>query len=138
MNNEQNWVGKRVLVVEDSEIMRDEIAALYNSLGIEVVAQAKNGVEALEKIEAQKPDFVSMDIIMPEMHGIDCCRIVHKKYPEIPVLFLSCLTSAPVMQKAFEAEFPLKNFVEKPPKKEILQECMSNLFAQRDAESKQA
>ena len=72
----------KVLVVDDSSRMRSSLTQSFHDLGHEVVAEAQNGVEALELINELHPDLVTMDIIMPEMDGIECYRLLRSlSYP---------------------------------------------------------
>ena len=63
----ESWHGKKILVVDDSESIRKDLVALYQSVGLEVVGEASDGVIAIEEYQQKKPDMVSMDIIMPNM-----------------------------------------------------------------------
>lgn len=58
------------LVVDDAKIMRLNIKNMLESLGHQVIGEAENGFEAIEKYKVLKPDFVTMDITMPIAHGI--------------------------------------------------------------------
>lgn len=63
----------KVLVVEDSKAQREMISDLLKGMGLKV-SVACDGVEALEKIEGNRPDLVVLDIIMPRMNGYELCR----------------------------------------------------------------
>lgn len=82
----------RVLVVDDSTFIRKVISRiLEKDQGIQVVGTADNGVEALEKIEALRPDVVTMDVEMPRMNGIEALKKIMSTRP-LPVIMLSGLT----------------------------------------------
>ncbi len=63
----------KILIVDDTETMRLYEHMLLSGQGYEL-DMAENGVQALEKVKSFKPDLVLMDIMMPEMDGIECCR----------------------------------------------------------------
>ncbi len=80
----------RVLVVDDHTIVRDGICALLSlAADIEVVGEAENGREALDKVRQLAPDVVLMDIAMPAMDGLEATRRMHKEYPQTKVLTLT-------------------------------------------------
>lgn len=61
----------KILIVDDAKVMRFHISKLLKELGHEVIAEAKNGYEAIEEYKKEKPDFVTMDVQMPSENGID-------------------------------------------------------------------
>jgi two-component system response regulator NreC len=80
----------KVLVVDDHTIVRDGICSLLGVLDdIEVVGQASNGKEALEKITSLCPDVVLMDIAMPIMGGLEATRRIHKRFPDVKIMVLT-------------------------------------------------
>jgi DNA-binding NarL/FixJ family response regulator len=80
----------KVLVVDDHTIVRDGICALLSLAGdIEVVGEATNGNEALQKIREIHPDVVLMDIAMPIMGGLEATRRISKEFPKTKVLVLT-------------------------------------------------
>ena len=80
----------RVLVVDDHIVVRKGIRALLaTEADIEVVGEAENGKEALQKVAELGPDIVVMDIVMPEMNGLEATKQIYKKYPKTRVVMLS-------------------------------------------------
>lgn len=80
----------KVLVVDDHTIVRDGICALLGLvMDMEVVGEATNGREALEKVEQLLPDVVLMDIAMPIMGGLEATRRIHREFPGTKVLALT-------------------------------------------------
>ncbi len=82
----------RVLVVDDSPFMRILIKdMLENDRDIKVVAVAKNGKDALQKIKNTQPDIITLDVEMPIMDGLECLQHIMKHNP-LPVIMLSSFT----------------------------------------------
>ncbi len=104
----------KVLVVDDSAFMRRVISDMLNSsAGIEVVATARNGIEALEKMVTYEPQVITLDVEMPKMDGITTLKQVMRNRPT-PVIMLSSLThkgSKETMDALFSGAL---DFVPKP------------------------
>jgi DNA-binding NarL/FixJ family response regulator len=82
----------RVMVVDDKQITRNGLRELINSRpdeGIEVVGEASTGSEALEQCALLHPDVVIMDVVMPDMGGIEATRRLSQNQPEVAVLMFS-------------------------------------------------
>jgi len=80
----------RVLVTDDHTLVRDGIRSLLTLVAdVEVVGDAKNGKEALEKVRQLVPDVVLMDLAMPIMGGLETTRRIHREFPKTKVLVLT-------------------------------------------------
>ena len=94
----------KVLVVDDHTIVRDGICALLSlTPDIEVVGEASNGCEALEKVKQLVPDVIVMDIAMPVMGGLEATRMVRDEFPNIKVLVLTQYEDKEYVFPAIEA-----------------------------------
>ena len=83
----------RILLAEDEESLLDAIKLNLELEGYEVVT-AKNGNEAIRKSESQRFNMMILDIMMPELNGIEVCRQVRLKNVDIPILFLTAKDSS--------------------------------------------
>ena len=80
----------RVIIVDDHDLMRETVRSIVESLpGVEVVGEAKNGRVAVQLARDKKPAVVIMDVIMPEMDGIEATRLITTEMPEVKVIALS-------------------------------------------------
>ena len=75
-------MSKKVLIVDDAAFLRMQLKEMFVKCGAEVVGEAANGAECLEKYPLLKPDLVTMDITMPDMDGITVLKVLKEKYPE--------------------------------------------------------
>jgi two-component system chemotaxis response regulator CheY len=101
-----------VLIVDDALFMRMMIKDILSKDGFVVVGEAENGAEAVEKYENLKPDLVTMDIVMPEMDGIEAVRSIIKIDPGARVLMCSAMGQQPLVVEALEAG--ARDFIIKP------------------------
>ncbi len=94
----------RVLLADDHTLVRSGFRALIQELeGIDVVAEAADGREALRLVGKHRPDVVLMDIAMPELNGLDATARMKKQFPKVPVLLLSMHNSDEYVSKALAA-----------------------------------
>jgi DNA-binding NarL/FixJ family response regulator len=91
----------RVLVVEDYEPMRKTVrATLQKRHDLQIVGEASDGLEAVQKAVELKPDLILMDIGLPSQNGIEAAREIRELVPKAKILFLSQETSPEVIQEA--------------------------------------
>ncbi len=111
-------MGKRILIVDDSSMMRKMIKEVLASDGHEVVGEAKNGVEAMELYRALVPDLVTMDITMREMDGLAAAREIIADDPSATVIFLTNLNREQYEKEALSTG--ARGFVGKNEHQQIL------------------
>ncbi|MEG0286093.1 MULTISPECIES: response regulator [Vagococcus] len=93
-------MSKTVLVVDDAVFMRMKLKDLLEKNGYEVIGEAQNGVEAIEKYKAIKPDVILMDIIMPEMDGIEAIKRIKKMDSEAKIIVCSAMGQQSIVMEA--------------------------------------
>ncbi len=93
----------KVLVVDDSLIIRKKVTKLVEKLGHEVVHGAKNGQEAIEQYIALKPDLVTMDITMPDMNGIEAVEHIIKDDSEAKIIMVTSHGQEDMVIKSIKA-----------------------------------
>jgi len=101
-----------VLIVDDALFMRMMIKDILKNAGIDVVGEAENGLEAVDKYGRLKPDLVTMDIVMPEMDGIEAAKQILGKDPAARIIMCSAMGQQPLVVEALEAG--AKDFIVKP------------------------
>ena len=106
----------RVLIVDDAAVMRKMIRDIFASDEFEIVGEAADGVEAVAKFNELKPDLVTMDIVMPQMSGIDATKQVLATRPDAVVIICSALGQESLVMEAIEAG--ASDFIVKPFKAE--------------------
>lgn len=79
----------RVLIADDHALFRDGLRSLLEARGVDVVAEARTGREAVVLARAHTPDVVLMDLTMPEMGGLDATRLISAELPDVRVVVLT-------------------------------------------------
>src|SRR2546428_13563819 len=92
--------------------MRTMISDILAQAGFEIVGEAETGVQAVDKYKQLKPDLVTMDIVMPDMGGIDAVREITKFDPDAKILMCSAMGQQALVVEAIQAG--AKDFVVKP------------------------
>ncbi len=92
----------RVLIAEDETIIRLDVRALLEKAGHEVVAEARDGLEAVELAAAHAPDLIVMDVRMPHMDGIDAARAITAARP-VPIVMLTAYAEGDLVARASDA-----------------------------------
>ncbi|CAN5637910.1 chemotaxis protein CheY [soil metagenome] len=105
-------MSQTVLICDDAIFMRTMIGDILTQAGFNVVGQAETGVQAVEKYRELRPDFVTMDIVMPEMGGIDAVREIVKDDPGAKILMCSAMGQQALVIEAIQAG--ARDFVVKP------------------------
>ena len=79
----------RVLIADDHALFRDGLKSLLDARGVDVVAEARNGREAVSLAGQHNPEIVLMDLTMPEMTGLEATRLISANLPDVKVVVLT-------------------------------------------------
>ncbi|MBI5509774.1 MAG: response regulator [Deltaproteobacteria bacterium] len=118
---------KRVLVVDDAIFMRNMIKDIFANEAFEVVGEAANGVEAVEKYRELKPDLTTMDIVMPFKSGIEATKEILAFDREAVIIMCSALGQESLVMEAIDAG--AADFVVKPFKPEDVTRVVHKVLA---------
>jgi two-component system chemotaxis response regulator CheY len=103
---------KRVLIADDASFMRQMIRDIIEPEGFEVVGEASDGVEVVEKYKQLRPDLVMMDIVMPKRSGIDAVKAIKAEDAGARVVMCSALGQDALVREALQAG--ASDFIVKP------------------------
>lgn len=95
----------RFAVVDDAAFLRELIKNIVTSAGGVCVGEAENGSDAVILIENTIPDLVFLDMVMPEMTGIEAAKIIKETNPEIKIIGCSTIDDQDLIDRALEAGF---------------------------------
>ena len=102
----------KILIVDDAAFMRMMIKDILTKNGYEVVAEAANGVQAVELYKTHRPDLVTMDITMPEMDGIEAVKQIKAVNPGAKIVMCSAMGQQSMVMDAIKAG--ANDFIVKP------------------------
>jgi len=119
----------KILVVDDAKVMRYHISKLLKELGHEVIAQARDGYEAIEEYKKNRPDFITMDLEMPTIKnikgGIGAVEELLKIDSEVIIIMISAQTDKGNVSAALAKG--AKNYINKPITAEKLEDMIKHL-----------
>src|ERR1700712_3296908 len=93
-----------VMIVDDHPLLREGIAALVNAeCDMRVTAEAGNGAEAVERFRAHRPDVTLMDLVMPEMDGVEATIAIRAEFPQARIVMLTTYSGDAKAMRALKA-----------------------------------
>jgi two-component system, chemotaxis family, chemotaxis protein CheY len=121
----------RILVADDASFMRQTIREILESEGHEVVAEASDGIQAVEEFKKHHPDLVTMDIVMPRRSGIDAVRGIVQLDRKARIVMCSALGQETLVNEALQAG--ASDFIVKPFKPEAVAATLRRVLEKADA-----
>ncbi len=120
--------GRTVVVIDDSRVQRRRLRELYESLGFQCVAEADNGLDGLGVCEAHQPDLVSLDVLMPVMHGVEAVGYIREAGTARHVVLVSALNDLEDVAKLRPKGYTPDAIFSKKDSRESFREVLSNIF----------
>ena len=117
----------RVLVVDDAKFMRHMIKGILVGMGWEVVGEAADGRDATQKYKELSPDVVTMDIVMPDMSGIEALKEIREADADAKVVMISAIDQREPLMEALK--LGAVDYIVKPFEKERVTEAMQRVVA---------
>ncbi|MDO5687051.1 MAG: response regulator [Neisseria sp.] len=119
----------KLMIVDDSNIIRKRIERSFNATQFELVAVAGDGAEAVEKFQQFQPDVVTMDLTMPNMDGLECIQKLREISKEVSILVVSALSDKATGLKALQ--YGARGFICKPFTDDQLVAALNKLVQQK-------
>ena len=102
----------KIIIVDDNDLIRTLLRGILRAEDCEIIGEARNGTLALELIEKSKPDIVLLDVLMPEMDGLETLQNIKQQYPEIIVVMITGSPSKDNVKESIEGG--ASGFIVKP------------------------
>jgi two-component system chemotaxis response regulator CheY len=133
MYPQKNQLDSRVLIVDDMASTRGLIKDMLRELGFTNVSMARNGREALQKVQDENADLVISDQLMDDMTGTELLEALRKdpKLADIPFIMVSAVRDAPAIDSALD--LGVDDYIAKPISMGLLQRKISDVFRRRSA-----
>jgi len=109
---------KRLLVTDDALIMRTIIKDIARQAGWEIAGEAASGVECVARFRETRPDLVTLDIVMPEMDGVEALRTIRQEHPDAKVVMVSAIDQKAKLSECIA--LGALDFIVKPFDREVL------------------
>lgn len=103
---------KRIMVVDDSRLVRVQLEDVLKGTDYQIAAYCRSGEDAIAQYAEVKPDLVTMDIIMPGMDGLDAAEIILENDPDARIVMVSSLAYGDTFERA--RAIGTKGFIDKP------------------------
>jgi len=116
----------KVLIVDDSLIMRRNIKKYMSSLGHNIIGEAKNANEALDFCKDNKPDLITMDVAMPGMNGLDVIKKIKDISKYFTIIMVTSYGKNQIVKKALQEG--AQGYILKPVTAEKLYESISKIY----------
>ncbi|URD67955.1 response regulator [Conchiformibius steedae DSM 2580] len=117
----------KLMIVDDSNIIRNRIERSMDNMDIEVVATASNGEDAVELFMQHRPDLITMDLTMPKVDGLECIKRIRALSSDVSILVVSALSDRQTGLRALQ--YGARGFICKPFTEEQLMLAFNKLLA---------
>ncbi|TMN21392.1 response regulator [Lentibacillus cibarius] len=116
----------KILVTDDAAFMRMQLKNNLTQLGHEVIGEAENGQDAVEKYKELEPELITMDITMPEMNGVEAVKEIKKLNSDVKIIMCSAMGQQEMVLEAIRAG--ANDFIVKPFSADRIKEALEKVL----------
>jgi len=118
---------KSIVIVDDSAMIRNSLRPIYESLGLEILGEFAYGLDALEGIRSLQPDYLSLDIILPDMNGFEILEHIAQDCPDVKILIVSVLGNSESIAQKYSDKLHKLRTIGKPFDHEMIKNALAAL-----------
>ena len=122
------WVGKSVVIIDDSATVRQELKSVFEACGMTVVGMGENGVIGLDLVANKNPEVVSIDLIMPEMDGVECYKKMQEHHASVKCIMVSWIGGEAKILENLKDIIPSHLFQAKPVAQKDLEDRLEAVY----------
>ena len=89
-----------ILIVDGNPIQRDQLRSILTNAGYQVLGSARSGTEAVKLLRTIEPSLIALDLVMPDMNGLDLLKSIRAAYPSVPVMACSSFSHEYIAEMA--------------------------------------
>ena len=124
-------MSKRILVVDDIAFVRKTLSDILIEAGYDVVGEAADGNEAVDKYKMLRPDLVTMDVVMPRLGGIDAARNILKMDKNAIIVMISAMDQVHMVMEAINVG--ARDYIQKPFHSEEIKRVIDRIIRNESA-----
>lgn len=122
----KNVSDAKVLICDDSMMVRRKMKNLLSDYGVTNIYEAVNGKDAVAKFVEINPDITFMDIVMPEMTGVEALKMIKTSAPDAKIIMATSIGTEGNLSEAIK--YGANDFLQKPVEEEQLKKLLDNYF----------
>ncbi len=127
--SEMNPADVKIIIVDDSDFSRSVISKMLTEEGFQVIGEAGSAETALGMIKEKRPDIVIVDIVMPNVSGLELTEKLNQSSPDVSVIMISSLSQEHIVLDAISAG--ASDFIAKPIQKQQLIDSVEKIMSER-------
>lgn len=117
----------KLMIVDDSNVIRNRIERSMGQVNIDVVALAEDGIQSIEMFKQYRPDIITMDLTMPNMDGLECIRQIRSMSKDVSILVISAISDRSTGLRSIQ--LGARGFIFKPFNDEQLINALNKIIA---------
>lgn len=133
LEDENVLSGKTVVIIDDCAADRKRLRDIYRSFGFRIVGEGVNGMEGISLVEKYKPDLISLDVLMPVMHGVEAMGIIRESGCESILIFVTALQRSDLLNDLKVGVHQADAVLSKSDSRDVFQSLLLDIFLAEEA-----